>query len=119
VFIVDAGSGKTRVELELRTNLRGIEKDAWRNGDRYLGACPKTAAGWRQVNRNDTEANQFPHPRFDLIRLGILAALIRIPGSGVADPPPEFWREETAVAASPAIAFLPSRSRGNGRAGVG
>ena len=35
--IVDAGSGKTRVELELRTNLRGIEKDAWRNGDRYLG----------------------------------------------------------------------------------
>ena len=36
VFIVDAGSGKTRVELELRTNLRGIEKDAWRNGDRYL-----------------------------------------------------------------------------------
>ena len=37
VFIVDAGSGKTRVELELRTNLRGIEKDAWRNGDRYLG----------------------------------------------------------------------------------
>ena len=25
-----------RVELELHTNLRGIDKDAWRNGDRYL-----------------------------------------------------------------------------------
>jgi hypothetical protein len=36
VVIVDAGAGKTRVELDLRTNLRGIEKDAWRNGDRYL-----------------------------------------------------------------------------------
>ena len=36
VMIVEAGAGKTRVELELRTNLRGIEKDAWRNGDRYL-----------------------------------------------------------------------------------
>jgi hypothetical protein len=36
VVIVDAGAGKTRVELELRTNLRGIEKDAWRNGDQYL-----------------------------------------------------------------------------------
>jgi hypothetical protein len=36
VVMVDAGPGKTRVELELRTNLRGIEKDAWRNGDRYL-----------------------------------------------------------------------------------
>ena len=36
VVIVDEGAGKTRVELELRTNLRGIEKDAWRNGDRYL-----------------------------------------------------------------------------------
>lgn len=36
VVIVEAGAGKTRVELELRTNLRGIEKDAWRNADRYL-----------------------------------------------------------------------------------
>jgi hypothetical protein len=36
VMIVEAGAGKTRVELELRTNLRGIEKDAWRNADRYL-----------------------------------------------------------------------------------
>jgi hypothetical protein len=36
VVVVDAGAGKTRVELELRTNLRGIEKDAWRNADRYL-----------------------------------------------------------------------------------
>ena len=36
VVIVDAGAGRTRVVLELRTNLRGIEKDAWRNGDRYL-----------------------------------------------------------------------------------
>jgi len=36
VVVVEAGAGKTRVELELRTNLRGIEKDAWRNGDRYL-----------------------------------------------------------------------------------
>jgi len=36
VVIVDAGAGRTRVELELRTNLRGIEKDAWRNADRYL-----------------------------------------------------------------------------------
>ena len=35
-MIVEAGAGKTRVELELRTNLRGIEKDAWRNADRYL-----------------------------------------------------------------------------------
>ena len=36
VVIVDAGAGRTRVVLELRTNLRGIEKDAWRNADRYL-----------------------------------------------------------------------------------
>jgi len=36
VVVVDAGAGRTRVELELRTNLRGIEKDAWRNADRYL-----------------------------------------------------------------------------------
>ena len=36
VMIVEAGAGKTRVELEPRTNLRGIEKDAWRNADRYL-----------------------------------------------------------------------------------
>jgi hypothetical protein len=36
-FIVEVGAGKARVELELRTNLRGIDKDAWRNGDRYLG----------------------------------------------------------------------------------
>jgi hypothetical protein len=35
--IVEVGAGKARVELELRTNLRGIDKDAWRNGDRYLG----------------------------------------------------------------------------------
>ena len=34
--IVDVGAGKARVELELHTNLRGIDKDAWRNGDRYL-----------------------------------------------------------------------------------
>ena len=36
VVIVNAGPGKTRVALNLRTNLRGIEKDAWRNGERYL-----------------------------------------------------------------------------------
>ena len=36
VFVVNAGAGRTRVELQLRTNLRGIEKDAWRNADRYL-----------------------------------------------------------------------------------
>ena len=36
VVIVDAGGGKTRVELELRTNLYGVHKDAWRSGDRYL-----------------------------------------------------------------------------------
>jgi hypothetical protein len=35
--IVEVGAGKARMELELRTNLRGIDKDAWRNGDRYLG----------------------------------------------------------------------------------
>ena len=34
--IVEVGGGKSRVELELQTNLRGIDKDAWRNGDRYL-----------------------------------------------------------------------------------
>ena len=34
--IVEVGAGKARVELELQTNLRGIDKDAWRNGDRYL-----------------------------------------------------------------------------------
>ena len=35
--IVEVGAGKARIQLELRTNLRGIDKDAWRNGDRYLG----------------------------------------------------------------------------------
>jgi hypothetical protein len=35
-FIVEVGAGKARVELELQTNLRGIDKDAWRNGERYL-----------------------------------------------------------------------------------
>ncbi len=34
--ILHEGAGKTRVQLELKTNLRGIDKDAWRNGDRYL-----------------------------------------------------------------------------------
>ena len=34
--IVEVGAGKVRVELELHTNVRGIDKDAWRNGDRYL-----------------------------------------------------------------------------------
>ena len=36
VAVLDAGAGRTRVALELRTNLRGIAKDAWRTGDRYL-----------------------------------------------------------------------------------
>ncbi|MEO8598106.1 MAG: hypothetical protein ABI759_32600 [Candidatus Solibacter sp.] len=41
VHVVETGSGKTRVELELRTNLRGIEKDAWRNAERYLSLLAK------------------------------------------------------------------------------
>jgi len=36
VVVINAGPRRTRVELELLTNLRGIQKDAWRNGDRYL-----------------------------------------------------------------------------------
>jgi hypothetical protein len=36
VVIVDVGSGKTRADVELLTNLAQIEKDAWRSGDRYL-----------------------------------------------------------------------------------
>jgi hypothetical protein len=36
VGVVESEPGKTRVEMELRTDLRGIDKDAWRNADRYL-----------------------------------------------------------------------------------
>lgn len=39
VVIVDAGAGKTRLEVELLTNfyaVKRIEKDAWRSGDRYI-----------------------------------------------------------------------------------
>ena len=39
VVIVGAGAGKTRVEMELLTNLYRVEKgekDAWRRGDQYL-----------------------------------------------------------------------------------
>ncbi len=36
VVIVEVGAEKTRVDVDLRTNLTQIEKDAWRSGDRYL-----------------------------------------------------------------------------------
>ena len=39
VAITDVGGGKTRVELELRSNrysLPAVSKEAWRNGNRYL-----------------------------------------------------------------------------------
>ena len=36
--IIDAGGRRIRVDLELRTNLYGMEKDAWRNGDKYLAS---------------------------------------------------------------------------------
>ena len=36
VEVTQTGPGRTRVELELRTNLRVVQKDAWRNGHRYL-----------------------------------------------------------------------------------
>ncbi len=45
VGVVESAPGKTRVQLELKTNLRGIEKDAWRNADRYLDLISKRLNG--------------------------------------------------------------------------
>ena len=36
VALLSAGGRKTRVEIELRTNVYGMDKDAWRYGDRYF-----------------------------------------------------------------------------------
>ena len=45
VMVTQIQSGKTRVQLELRTNLRGLEKDAWRNAARYLDLVSKKVQG--------------------------------------------------------------------------
>jgi len=36
VVVIPIGPARTRVEVELRTNRYGIERGAWRDGDRYL-----------------------------------------------------------------------------------
>ena len=56
VMVVDAGAGRTRVELELRTNLRGVEKDAWRNAERYLTLISQRLQ--RGGNRIDRQRRQ-------------------------------------------------------------
>jgi hypothetical protein len=36
-LVSDAGLGKTRVLVELRPRVYGLEKSAWHNGERFLG----------------------------------------------------------------------------------
>jgi hypothetical protein len=47
VEVLRTGPAQTRVEIELRTNLRVVQKDAWRNGQRYLDLIGQRLAGAR------------------------------------------------------------------------
>jgi len=45
VVVTEMQPGRTRVQLDLRTNLRGLEKDAWRNAARYLDLVSRRVQG--------------------------------------------------------------------------
>jgi hypothetical protein len=45
VSVIEVGTGRTRVEVELRTNFSAIEKDAWRSGDHYLDLLSQRLKG--------------------------------------------------------------------------